>query len=185
MFALIDTIADMLFAPLSGVRKAADLSWKKIMLFFAAMMLMISFPELRGLFPNADKVSLLGLAFFQTILFFAFLCILSFGINGLMNLFYNKSSDIKKILSGFIFSYTPFLLMPLFMQLPETIYNRQALIAVFSIWNACLFLAAIKNAYDISLSSAFVIILLSVFLCVMLNVIFLIYTLMYVGLGIY
>lgn len=185
MFALIDTIADMFFSPLSGVRKAAGLSWKKIILFFSAMTVLVSFPELRELFPYAGNASLMGIIAFQIILFFSFLCTLSFAINGLMGLFYDKASDIKSLLSGFIFSYTPFLLIPFFALLPGSSYSKEALVAVFSLWNAYLLLVAIKNAYEISVFSAFAIILLSICLFVMLNVIFLIYIGMYIGLGVY
>lgn len=175
MFALIDTIADMLFAPESGVKKSTELGWGKITFFFAFSAMLLSFPELRKVFPYVGNSRLFIVLLFQVVLSFSLLCILSFIIAGIASMFYDKTVEVRKIVAGFTFSYTPFLLLPLLAKLPERVYNPTLFTAIFFVWMIYLLLKSIKNIYEVSAFSACAIIFIPIILFAMLNVIFLTY----------
>jgi len=153
MLKLLDTMTDVLFRPNVGIAKAIDNSFTKALLFWFVLFTLIWFPVLKtemftiGFF---EQVMLLLAKFSFNVLVLFFYCLL---IHGLVNFFFNGQGSVKQLFSGFVFSYLPFLLVPLCSLLPQWQSNAPLQGLVFwllFLWTVYLALLVIKNVYKLS-----------------------------------
>lgn len=153
MLKLLDTMTEVLFRPSIGINKAIKNSFTKSLVFLFVLFTLIWFPLLREELVTVsfwEQLFYLVARFSFNILILIFYCLL---VHGLVGFLFNVQGNIKQLFSGLVFSYLPFMFLPLVSLLPQwqnSVALQGSISTILFLWTAFLALLAIKNVYQIS-----------------------------------